>query len=315
MKPLLTKGKLDVFATILAIILSFFLLVVLDGFEAIYALTRRYEDWELDEAILIVFALPLPLAWLAYRQGKAAISAARQKLQAEQKLAHYRKVESLGVLAGGLAHELNNQLVPVLSLSESLLENTPPDHKDRRKLELIFESVTRSKETVSKILAFARREAGEKGSCEVSQVVRNLLPMLRLSCPSRITFSAEIGDEVGTVALSPTEVESIVVNLFNNAIHSMQDSGGRLALICRRVSGTDPLVEIRVEDEGGGMNKDHASKAFEPFFTTKEIGDGIGLGLAYAQGVLNSIGGEITLNSELGKGTKAVVRIPVQESV
>lgn len=328
MKVKINKGQTDCVVAVSAIVLSFFLLVSLDGFEAIYEFTRRFEEWELDEVVLLVFAMPLPIAWLAYRRGKSAVAAERQRRQAERELAHFRKVDSLGVLAGGLAHELNNQLVPVLSLSESLLENAPRDHQDRRKLELIFKGVTGSKETVSKVLAFAHRKKHEKSNCEVSQAIQGLIPMLRLSCPSDVSLSIDLEEEIGTVALSATEIESIVVNLFSNATDAMQEGKGRLALICRRLpvgnsvelSGSsseyippEQWAEIRIEDEGIGISEDHASQVFDPFFTTKEVGEGSGLGLTYAQGIVKSIGGEIALNSENGRGTSVVVQIPIQD--
>ena len=312
--------KRDTFVTAVAVLLLFGAFHFGEFFEWLYEFTRAHEEWELDEFILLLFALPLPLAWFAFSRMRENVALYQAHLTAERELAHFRKVESLGVLAGGLAHELNNQLQPVLSMSELLLKRTPETDPGHRKLELVHDGAKRAKDTVSKVLVFARREADQGKTCEVGEVIRRLNDLLVISCSSKIDLRVELGAMVGVVPVSATDLEGVIVNLFNNAAHAMEDRSGSLVIGATathldadaREVGLVPggYVRIEVRDEGKGISEEELGRVFDPFFTTKEVGEGTGLGLSQVKGLVEKAGGGISLDSRVGQGTTVTVYLP-----
>jgi signal transduction histidine kinase len=154
---------IDIGIVALVVALLWVLLHNYDVFEEFYEFSRSHEDWDLDEIVLAIIILPIPLLWFAVRRASDSTRAARRIWQIERELSHARKLESLGTLAGGMAHELNNQLQPVLALSELLVTQAGPDDPNTRKYQLINQGAVRARGTVLRVLNFARRDSDQSG--------------------------------------------------------------------------------------------------------------------------------------------------------
>lgn len=315
------RMKIDFVVAFLAIAVLAAVFYAIDLFDLLYRTTRAHEDWELDELIIVILALPAPLGWLAYRLSRLSVAVMERRLAAERELAHARKIESLGLLAGGMAHEINNQLVPVLGMAEMLLNATPADNAQRRKLELIVQGAERVRDAVAKVLKFARRDGGPSETCGVTSVFDNIEDMLRISCPSQIVLTIERVQAAGRVNISADDLESIVINLFGNAVQAMEGRHGELRIVATQVKGgadgrgrdlpANRFVRLVVSDTGPGIPAGVLDRIFEPFFTTKEAGGGTGLGLAHIKAVVEAAGGRIDVETEVGAGTTMIVHIPM----
>ena len=311
----------DAVIAIIAIIVLYAAFAHFDAFDLLYETTRAHEDWELDEAVLLVVALPLPLAWFSYRRWRDAVELAVIRIAMENELSHARKIESLGALAGGMAHEINNHLVPILGMTELLMMNMDKKDPDFRRLELVHTAATRTRHTVAKVLRFARREENIDTKCNLSDVAQELTEVLEISCPSRVRMNILVAEDIGLIDISADELECVVVNLFSNAIASMDGAHGSLDIVVDAVDGvTLPrslklpagrIARIVVRDTGEGMSAETTRRIFEPFFTTKSVGQGTGLGLAQVSGIIKSIDGAIDVQSELGTGTTMTIYLPV----
>lgn len=314
----------DAVLAVIAVFVLFAIFAYVDAFDLLYETTRAHEDWELDEAVLLVFALPLPLAWFAFRRWRDAVELAAVRVAMEKELSHARKIESLGALAGGMAHEINNHLVPILGMTELLMMKMDQDDPDYRRLDLVHTAATRTQNTVAKVLRFARREESIGASCDLSEVGKELIDVLEISCPSRIKMNIQVAEDIGNIRITSDELETVVVNLFSNAIASMDGGHGSLDIVIDAVD-SDSLpkslklspgryARISVRDTGEGMSETTRKRIFEPFFTTKPVGKGTGLGLAQVSGIIQSVDGAIDVESEIGVGTKMTVYLPVERS-
>ncbi len=309
-----TRAQSDAVAAALGMALLFLGLHFFVGFEFLYTYTRAHEEWEIDELILVCLSAPLPLAWYSYRRSKEVAGLAEKTLQIERELNHARKIESLGALAGGIAHELNNQLQPSQSITELMLEKRDHDEPDRKKLEMILSSVLRAKNTVSKILLYAHREQNSEQTCNVKDTLSDLDAFLRLSCPSFIHYELRCDTSNGSVKLSASELENIVVNLFTNAIHAVDQKPGEITIEAETANNPDhsePQALIRITDNGCGISAELRERVFDPFVTTKDVGKGTGLGLWQVHNLVHRAGGKVKIESTPPTGTAVTLCFPL----
>lgn len=284
-----------------------------EAFEWLHSFTRANETWELDEVILIVLLMPLPLAWYAVRRAREATRLAQRALENERDLSHARKIDSLGTLAGGLAHELNNQLQPLVGLSELLEAETPEGDPRRRQVELIYAGALKARESVDRVLRFARREAAGFVVPDTSEAMRSLVELLRLSCPTTVKMTVSLADDLPPLGMAWADVESIVMNLFSNAVAAMDGTAGQLDIRLHPPLGPNPnghAAVLTVSDTGTGISEPLQQRIFDPYFTSKPLGAGTGLGLWQVQALLRAAGGRIEVQSELGRGTEMQVWLP-----
>lgn len=284
-----------------------------EAFEWLHSFTRAHETWELDEVILLVLLLPLPLAWYAVRRAREATRLSQRALESERDLSHARKIDSLGTLAGGLAHELNNQLQPLVGLSELLEAETPQEDPRRRQVELIYAASLKARESVDRVLRFARREAAGFVVHDTSEAMRSMVELMRLSCPTTVQMTVSLADDLPPLGMAWADVESIAMNLFSNAVAAMDGSPGQLDIRLHPPSGPNPnghAAVLMVSDTGPGISEAQQQRIFDPYFTTKPLGAGTGLGLWQVQTLLHAAGGRIEVQSELGRGTEMRVWLP-----
>lgn len=311
------RVAIDAGIVALVVALLWVLLHKYDVFEEFYEFSRSHEDWDLDEVALAIVILPLPLLWFAMRRALDSTRAARRTWEIERELSHARKLESLGTLAGGMAHELNNQLQPVLALSELLVTQAGPDDPNARKYQLINQGAVRARGTVLRVLNFARRDSDQSGGKATSDTLFNLVDFLEITCPSSIKFTTEVDDDIGEIKMAIQDIESVVVNLVSNAIAAMEGRSGELLVRVKAQqkqvgSALVPSVLIEVKDDGIGIMPEYKDRIFEPFFTTKDVGKGTGLGMWQVQALVNDAKGSIWFESVPDKGTRFFVELPVE---
>jgi two-component system NtrC family sensor kinase len=220
------------------------------------------------------------------------------------------KLASIGRLAAGIAHEINNPLTSVLTFSSLLLRRTEKEEQ-KEKLDIIVKETTRCREIVRDLLNFARHGEPKKEKCSINQVIESALSLtknqLKVS-EMRIAVQKELG-ELPLLQLDPNQMLEVIVNIIINALDAMAE-GGELG-IKTGLTEDAKAVEIKISDTGYGISKENLEKVFDPFFTTKEVGKGTGLGLAVTYGIIDGHNGTIDVESEVGKGTTFVIRLPL----
>ncbi len=233
----------------------------------------------------------------------------RQKLL-EDELRHSQKLESLGVLAGGVAHEMNNVLGAILSLSSINLGIQPQDSPAYRAFDIINQAATRGKETVKGLLNFARKKPESEEVLDLNAILIETTRLLEHLTLARIRTEIDLAPGLQPVRGDASALSSAFMNLCVNAIDAMPHQG-TLTLRTRNVDKN--WIEVSVEDTGIGMSPEVVAKAMDPFFSTKEVGKGTGLGLSTTAGIVKYHRGVLEIQSKPGDGTRIRIRFPVCE--
>ncbi len=242
----------------------------------------------------------------------------RQK-ELEYQLQHSQRLEALGTLAGGIAHDLNNTLVPILALAKLALGDLEENSPLRQDLETIVAASERARDLVKQILAFSRKQEITMANTDLATVVRQSLQMLRASVPANISLVGEIGN-LPPVLADPGQMQQVLVNLVTNAAQAIGSAWGSIVVSASMASAETAAkpdrdyIRIRVSDDGPGMTKEVMQRIFEPFFTTKAVGEGTGLGLSVVHGIIAGHGGTIEVDSEPGRGTVFTILLPIAET-
>jgi signal transduction histidine kinase len=230
----------------------------------------------------------------------------REATQAQ--LLQSQKMEALGTLAGGIAHDLNNALVPIIGLSNVLSARAPEGSRERAMLAVIEESGERARDLVQRILMFSRRTEPERRHLDIAVFAANALRLLRASIPATIVVAEKIAP-TPLVLADEGQLYQVLMNLVVNAAQAIGDQMGTITVEVGPTSGGD-AVRVAVSDTGGGMDEATRQRIFEPFFTTKSVGEGTGLGLSVVHGIVASHGGGITVESSPGQGSCFTFRLP-----
>jgi signal transduction histidine kinase/CheY-like chemotaxis protein len=241
--------------------------------------------------------------------------------QLEEQLRHARQIESLGRLAGGVAHDLNNLLVPVMGYSDVIRDALPAEHSLRPDVAQIRRAAEQARGLTQQLLAFARRQVLNVQVINIGEDIASFRDILRRLIPENIELVIRAEPDTGRVCADPTQLRQILVNLALNARDAMP-KGGTLTIaianadLDERYAATHPdaqpgqYVLLAVSDTGVGMDEATQLHMFEPFYTTKAAGKGTGLGLATVHGVVVQHGGHIAVASVLGQGTTVTVYLP-----
>jgi PAS domain S-box-containing protein len=248
-----------------------------------------------------------------------------EKEKIEQQLQQAHRLESLGQLAGGVAHDFNNLLTVILNSSASL-KAAVKDASARRDLDRVDKAAQSASRLTRQLLAFARREVVPQSVLNVSDQVADLKDLLARTIGSHIVMTADLPSDVWPVRMDRGHLEQVVINLVVNARDAMPH-GGTLSLtldnfaVDRSYASVRPglkrgrYVRLQVSDTGTGMDSATLQHAFEPFFTTKPVGKGTGMGLATVYGIVKQLGGDISIDSEVGRGTTFTVFLPATSGV
>ncbi|WP_128971426.1 hybrid sensor histidine kinase/response regulator [Bradyrhizobium tropiciagri] len=280
--------------------------------------------WITTMAQHLIFGIPATallfgLLVLAYQRTERLEEEASKRIEAEEALRHGQRLEALGQLTGGVAHDFNNLLTVIRASVDMLRRPDLPDPRRQRYIDAISNTVNRAAKLTNQLLAFARRQTLKPEVFDACQNVRTLSEMIATLIGSRIEITAQVPDQTCLVNADAGQFETAIINMAVNARDAM-DGVGRLTIAVRAVDklpsemSTPPSphghVAVSVADTGVGIPQELFGRIFEPFYTTKEVGHGTGLGLSQVFGFAKQSGGEVTVNSEIGKGSTFTLYLP-----
>jgi two-component system NtrC family sensor kinase len=228
----------------------------------------------------------------------------------QKRLVEQQKLASVGQLAAGVAHEINNPLTTILTTAMLMQEDLDPGDPNYQELETIAKETLRCRKIVTSLLDFARQSRPAKALHDINKVVRESMALTRKQAAFKdVAFEAVLSEQLPMIDIDKDQIQQCLINLALNSIEAT-DPGGKI----RFTSGLVPEkeeVEITVSDTGHGMPENALDRIFEPFFTTKE--SGTGLGLAITHGIIQQHGGSIDVESSLGEGTTFTIRLPIHK--
>lgn len=242
----------------------------------------------------------------------------------EKQLRKAQKMEAIGTLAGGIAHDLNNILSPILGYADMIMGAADSKTSLYQRSEKIQKAALRAADLVSQVLSFTRGGAEEKRLIRLHPVAREAVKLLRGSIPSTIRITDQIDRNCRSVYADPTQIHQVIMNLCTNAYHAMEETGGELIVgLDEKIMSQADMVAypnlscgggvylvLTVSDSGCGMAEDVVERIFDPYFTTKAEGKGTGLGLATAYSIVHSCNGDIRVKSIPGGGTCFTILLP-----
>ena len=273
--------------------------------------------------LTIILTGTILVGWYLTRVLKQSLLRREKAEQAlalsHERMHHLQKLEALGQLVGGVAHDFNNLLTAIHGQAELLSHEASADAQDAANE--ITRAAQQASALTSQLLAFSRRQPIEPRDIDLNRLIADLEPLLRRLIGENIELDFDYGEQCGTVELDPAQLRQVVINLFINARDAMPE-GGTISLSTGVVEVDDhdddglpagAYMRLAVADTGIGMDKETRDRVFEPYFTTKPMGRGTGLGLAMAHGMVTAAGGRITVQSDIGHGSRFEVCLPASE--
>jgi PAS domain S-box-containing protein len=238
----------------------------------------------------------------------------------EQQLVHAQKMESIGTLAAGVAHEVGNPLTSISSLVQ-IIQRTTQEDFTKEKLDMVKSQITRISRILRDLVDFSRRSTYEVQMTDINKGVRESIEIVRVGKKAKgINLRTNLDENLPRLALVPDQLLQVFINILINAADAINtkkdtllssgDSKDEITVVTRT---NGQIVQILIQDSGRGISQEHLDKIFEPFFTTKKIGEGTGLGLWVSYGIIKSFQGEITVKSKEGKGTTFTISLPIQQ--
>lgn len=246
-----------------------------------------------------------------------------ERKRTEETLRRSQKIQSLGNLAAGMAHEINNLLLPISTLTRMTVRRLPEDSTEKPRLEMVIEAAERAARIIAGVMEFARQDTGERSQINPRDAVEKALKLVRPMLPATVNLERRLASNVGQVNVNPDGISVVISNLVANAVDALEGKPGNLRISLQRVEpdqaatvqglNARPHALILVADTGCGMNPETVERALDPFFTTKVVGEGTGLGLSVAHGVVDRHDGFMSIESAPGTGTKVRIYLPLVE--
>ncbi len=247
----------------------------------------------------------------------------KEKTQLKKQRQQAQKMEAIGTLAGGIAHEFNNILFPIIGYTEMSMYDIPENSKIRKNLASVLKAADRAKDLIQQILNFSRKGGQEKKLIKIQYIIKETLKLLRASLPTTIEIRQAIDNACGPVAADPSEIQQILMNLSTNAYQAMEEKGGVLEVTLseviidsRDVSSNVDLspgfyLHLAVKDTGHGIERDQIQHIFDPSYRINNQNEGIRTGLGMVDEIVQSYNGSIDVDSEPGQGTTVSVYLPL----
>lgn len=285
--------------------------------------------WYRDVGVLAAFTFPtafalMAVAWIALVRTRREISAVRKlkaeaehRVQVEGALREVQKLEALGRMTGGVAHDVNNLLM-VISNSLHILKRLKPELESHPQVDAIERSVTAGGHLTRRLLAFSRRQPLSLEVLDLADRKEALLQLVRATTGSGVSVQFRIEEGTAAIKADPSELELAFINLAANSRDAMPE-GGRIQIRVRNATPGEcastgaPMVMVAFSDTGNGIPPEHLGRVFEPFYTTKSVGKGTGLGLSQIYGLCVQSGGTATVESSPGGGTTVRMFLPSAE--
>jgi signal transduction histidine kinase len=265
----------------------------------------------------VLFVVAAAAVWVSWQQRRLSHRVASQAYELrrmDSELAQGRRLRAVGEMVGGIAHEFNNLLTPIVLKVEMLRDERRADPALQRELDVIAGAAERAASLTRRLLMFGRKPDHEPGDVRMADVVSANVELVKPTADPRIAIVVDVPDDLPLLRQSASDVHQIVLNLLLNARDTLQDKLERHPEADARVSIRADLAgddhELVVEDSGMGMERDVLERIFEPFFTTKEVGRGTGLGLATVWHLVQACGGRIAVESTPGRGTTFRILLP-----
>jgi two-component system NtrC family sensor kinase len=241
----------------------------------------------------------------------------------DEKMIETGKLASIGELAAGIAHEINNPVAIMVEeagwIGDLLEEEEFKEGKNldefQRALSQIRTQGHRCKEITHKLLSFARKTDTRIQDIQLNDLIQEVVRLSEQRAKyAKVPIEMKLDNRLPALKASESEMQQVFLNLINNALDAMDQKGGKILIITKQVEGQDKggkEIVIEVADTGPGIPSANLNKIFDPFFTTKAVGKGTGLGLSICYGIVNKMGGDITVQSEVGQGTTFYIRLPL----
>ena len=274
-------------------------------------------------AIVVILLISLLIGANALSLSKKMVrniqKADKEKQKRNEQMFQTGKLASIGELAAGIAHEINNPVAIMVEeagwIDDLLEEEEFQESKNltefRRALKQIRTQGKRCKEITHKLLSFARKTDSRVQEVYLNELIQDMITIsAKRARLSSIVINTDIQKDLPPIEVSPTEIQQVLLNLINNALDAMEEKGGVLSVLARL---EEDNIVIEVSDDGPGIPEENLSQLFDPFFTTKPVGKGTGLGLSICYGIIDKLGGKITVRSTIDKGSTFRVRIPLKK--
>ena len=243
------------------------------------------------------------------------------EVEKDRHLRQAQKLDALGALAGGMAHDFNNLIGAILNAAELIEMQIEPDSPIQKKLQIIQRVGGRAKDLSSQILNFSRRADDKWTLFDLTGLVAEVISVLQTTLPGNVEIRSDLTSGVKILG-DPSQLHQVIMNLGINGSQAMQPEGGVLSIHLQpmeagRRTGDQPFPEscilLTIEDTGCGMDQPTLDRIFEPFFTTKDVGHGTGLGLSVVYGIVQGHGGNLQVSSEPGRGSSFKIRLPIHQ--
>ncbi len=253
-------------------------------------------------------------------RSRELIDSLRELEDTQSRLVQSQKMEAIGQLAGGVAHDFNNILTVILGHAALVRDSIPLDAPRRKDIDRVISAGERAAGITRQLLAFGRRQMQRREAVDLSRLARAMAEMLERLIGEHVHLALDLAPGTTLAWVDPSQVEQVILNLVVNARDAMPD-GGEIRLATRAATeadarrcalsrGTDAYVALEVTDTGTGMDEEVRARIFEPFFSTKALGRGTGLGLAVVYGIVEQSEGHVLVESEPGRGTRFTVLLP-----
>ena len=233
--------------------------------------------------------------------------------------------EALGTLAGGIAHDINNTLVPIVALGKMTLQSLPAGSQNRENIQTVLDAAYRVRDLVAEILAFSRKERPKTERVRLQDIIASGVRLLSAMLTPNVTLVQRL-EAASVVEADGNQLVQVLMNLGTNAAHAIGRKNGQITIsldevVLSETMGSDGVriapgsyARLTVSDTGSGMDAVTRQRIFEPFFTTKGVGEGTGLGLSVAHSIIANHRGRISVESELGRGTTFTIHLPIADS-
>jgi len=285
--------------------------------------------WWLLPAIIAMLTLIAGITYLFLGRtqdiAQAFFDEITERQQIELELTQARKMDSLGTLVGGIAHNFNNMLQPIIALNALTMAKLPKGSKEHKNLEISLKACERATDLVARVMSFSRIHKPDSKPAPFNKVIEECLLLLRSTVPSSVKITEHLETIPNVISVDAGQIQTVLINLVSNAVDVMENKNGEIKIALSKIQvnetrehtvpglGAGNYARLTIADDGPGMDNDTLHQVFDPFFTTKPVNKGTGLGLYTVHGIITGYGGAIRASSKLGQGAAFDIYLPLTE--